>query len=242
MKQTVITQGYERYASFIESLDTQFYERGETIYKARNEIKVFTLPDGAVLNVKRFAVPNIINRYVYATLRKPKALRAYENAFTLMERGIATPQPVAYVLHRTSLSIAHSYLITLQSPLRRNMYEFGDTDLDGRDEIVKAFARFTAHLHKQGVYHKDYSPGNILFDQTPEGDYTFCLVDINRMVFGNVTIDMGCRSFCRLWGREAFMRLLSAEYADAMRADPEMVREKVFKYHRAFWKNRYNHF
>ncbi len=242
MKQTVITQGYERYASFIESLDTQFYERGETIYKARNEIKVFTLPDGAVLNVKRFAVPNIINRYVYATLRKPKALRAYENAFTLMERGIATPQPVAYVLHRTSLSIAHSYLVTLQSPLRRNMYEFGDTDLDGRDEIVTAFARFTAHLHKQGVYHKDYSPGNILFDQTPEGDYTFCLVDINRMAFGNVTIDMGCRSFCRLWGREAFMRLLSAEYADAMGADPEMVREKVFKYHRAFWKNRYNHF
>ena len=44
--------------------------------------------------------------------------------------------------------------------------------------------------------HRDYSPGNILFDKI-DGEYHFMLVDINRMSFGKISIDMGCANFAR---------------------------------------------
>jgi len=55
--------------------------------------------------------------------------------------------------------------------------------------------------------HRDYSPGNILFDKI-DGEYHFMLVDINRMSFGKISIDMGCANFARLWGQKAFFELL----------------------------------
>lgn len=242
MKTIVIAQEYEKYRDFVEGLDQFFHKEGTTIYKARNEIKTFTLDDGIILNVKRFKQPNLINRFIYATFRKPKAVRAYENAIRMRALNINTPIPIGYMTHRVGLCVRHSYLVTFQSPLSRTMYEFGDSDLDGRDEAVRAFAHFAADLHKKGVYHKDFSPGNILFDEVKPGQYSFCLVDINRVKFVPVSLEEGCRNFCRLWGREAFFDILSKEYAKAMGADPKEVRDLIFHYHKKFWKGRYNHF
>lgn len=66
--------------------------------------------------------------------------------------------------------------------------------------------------------HRDYSPGNILFDKI-DGEYHFMLVDINRMSFGKISIDMGCANFARLWGQKAFFELLAREYARARNTD-----------------------
>lgn len=243
MKVVVLAPEYEKYRHFVETVDEIFHSTGTTIYHERNEIKVFELDDHTTLNVKRFTEPNLLNRFVYASLRKPKAIRAYENALHLTSLGVDTPSPIGYVVYKTRCSIQHSYLVTLHSPLSRTMYEFGDSDLDGREPIVKAFARFAAELHQKGVYHKDFSPGNILFDQTEGGDYLFTLVDINRIAYReSISLEDRCRNFCRLWGREPFFMLLSEEYAAATGFETDKVKELVIKYHKKFWKNRYNHF
>ena len=65
-------------------------EEGKTIYKARNEIKVFEV-DGVELNVKRYRVPLLINRVIYRFFRQPKAVRAYEYALRLVAKGFETP-------------------------------------------------------------------------------------------------------------------------------------------------------
>ena len=238
MRTVVIAPEYECYRNFVEGLDQFFHEEGTTIYKERNEIKTFTLDNGLILNVKRFKEPNLANRFIYATFRKPKAVRAYENAIRMKALGINTPTPIGYVVHRSGLCVRHSYLVTFQSPLSRTMYEFGDSDLNGRDAAVKAFARFAADLHKKGVYHKDFSPGNILFDEVESGEYSFCLVDINRVKFVPVSLEDGCHNFCRLWGRKDFLIVLADEYAVAINADKERVKRLILKYHKRFWEHR----
>ena len=50
--------------------------------------------------------------------------------------------------------------------------------------LVPAFASEIWRLHQAGVWHKDFSPGNILYTISPDGRYEFHYVDLNRMKFG----------------------------------------------------------
>ena len=226
----------EEAQTFLGSVEEQFATRGVTIYKARNEVKVI-----GRFNVKRFGVPGALNRIVYGLFRKPKAVRACLNARTLMEKGVPTPEPFGYVLHRKGILLAESYLVTRQSGLGRNMYEFGHgihpSDVS---DVLAAFGRFSADIHEKGVLHLDYSPGNIIFDRTPDGAYLFSLVDVNRMRFLSrpVTIEEGCRNMCRLWGDEPVQRAIAAAYAEARGADPERVTRLLMQAHHRFWQKR----
>lgn len=171
--------------------------------------------------------------------RTPKAVRAYENAVRLCQAGIDTPEPIAYMLNIQNGLLRESYLVNLRSPLTRNFYEFRHHPLEGHEAIVRAFAKFTAHMHEQGILHRDYSPGNILFDVDKQGQVHFEIVDINRMVFDKpVDIDTACRNFCRLWGKEDFFILLAKEYAQARAWDEDECIRLTVKYWKRFWRFR----
>lgn len=224
---------YEYLQEFIQSLPTIFEQEGKTIYASRNIIKVISV-DGLELNVKRYGIPAFFNRIIYSLFRTPKGKRAYTYPQKLLSKGFETPIPVAYIEQRVGGLIGHSYFISLQVPYRRKFYEFGDADINTCREIVIAFARYTAALHEAGIMHKDYSPGNILFDELG-GVWHFSLVDINRMYFGKVSIEEGCANFARLWGQKAFFTLLAEEYAAARGASKEQCVEWVLAYRKKFW-------
>jgi len=61
--------------------------------------------------------------------------------------------------------IGHSYFMSIQSPYRYNFCQFGNADIKSCEDVVTAFAEFTARLHEAGILHLDYSPGNILYDK-----------------------------------------------------------------------------
>ncbi len=237
MNEIVVNPDFESYRSFIENIPFEFDNGGSTIYKIRNEIKVFTLPDGTVLNVKRYKVPFIVNRFVYSFIRKPKVVRAYQYALLLRDKGFSTPTPVGYYLSYKHDLVKHSYLVTFQSSFPRNFYEFGSEDIESKRDIIEAFARYTAELHKAGIYHKDFSPGNILFEKNADGIH-FTLVDINRMQFGKVGMRKGCKNFARLWGNREFFRLLAVAYATARGFDEVRCQSLIFFYRKQFWKKR----
>lgn len=77
--QEVINPAYRRFEDFVRRVPRIFSEEGKTIYKARNEIKVFEV-DGVELNVKRYRVPHLINRVIY---RFSVSLRPCEPMSTL---------------------------------------------------------------------------------------------------------------------------------------------------------------
>ncbi len=238
----VVNPKYEHLRSWLEQLPHIFSRQGEIIYDARNQIRLIDteLPGGIKLCVKRFHRPALGNRLAYAYFRQPKAKRAYENARRLEECGIGTPTPVAYLLQENRLGwLGESYLVTEVSPLKRNFYEFRAHGTEGYEHIIRQFAQFTANMHSKNILHKDYSPGNILFDLDEKGNARFELVDINRMRFGKpVGLRAACRNFCRLWGKEDFFVLLAETYAEARGFDKAQCRRLTIKYWRRFWRFR----
>lgn len=229
-----LNPAFSKYASFINTIPDIFEKEGDTIYKGRNEIKVFNV-DGTLINVKRYKEPILLNRIIYTYFRSPKAERAYKYAQIICDKGFHTPEPIAKLLIYRNGLLATSYLITKHMPNMEDFYQFGEKQLKGNETIMEDFARYTAALHKAGIYHPDYSPGNILFKIT--GDRSdFWLVDINRIKFEKVSIKKGCANFARLWGKEEMFLLIAQEYAKARNADIEKCKQWVLYYRRKFWK------
>jgi len=234
MKTVVIHPDYAFYSDFINRLPAIFHTRGETIYQGRNEIKVFDV-NGVKLNVKKYKVPIYINRLIYTFFRTTKAYRAYTYALKLLDRGIETPPPIAYLIFKRAGLIHQCYFISLQSSYSHTMYEFGKGSLKGREFIIRSLVSFTAKLHDEGIYHRDFSPGNILFQLSGDG-VKFSLVDINRLQFRRVSIKKGCANFARLWGGDVMFRLIAQEYAVARHADRDDCTRWVFDYRKRFWR------
>ena len=220
---------------FVQSLPEAFERGGRVIYRQRNEIRVFDLPDGRCINVKRYRVPGLLLRIIYTLLRAPKARRAYDYALRLRGAGIETPAPLACLIERRGGLLARSYFVSEQADHDRNFYDFGRGGIGGREDILRAFACFTARVHEAGFLHADYSPGNILFRKDDEG-VRFCLVDINRMHFGAVSARKGCENFARLWGSDRMFGLLSEAYAEARGTDAAQCEAWMRAARHRFWR------
>lgn len=229
----IVNSAYEHLRDFIEKIPETFEKEGRIIYSGRNLIKVLNV-SGVEINVKRYGIPAYVNRIVYSFFRVPKGKRAFEYPELLLEKGFETPAPIAYIEERRFGLINYSYFVSMQCPYPRNFYEFGNADAEQCRDVIVAFARYTADLHQAGIMHRDYSPGNILFDQI-DGKYHFMLVDINRMTFGRISINMGCANFARLWGQKAFFEILAKEYARERHADEKYCVERVLSCRKKFW-------
>ena len=228
-----LNPSFENLRPFITKLPETFSRSGEILYQGRNEIRVIE-KEGIRLNIKEFRTPIFPNRIIYHLLRPTKAQRAYEYAFRLKQANFNTPEPIAFVVTRYWGLLGKCYFVSRQVDYPRRFYEFGTEPLEGKENIVRDFGFFTAQLHQAGIYHKDYSPGNILFD-IKEGKAEFCLVDINRMEFGTVHLKKGCRNFARLWGKKPFFQIIAETYAQGRHFDPEECLNQILKYRRKFW-------
>jgi len=198
------------------------FNEGRTLHKARNEIRVV---EGYV--IKAFRPPNLLRRLGYA-FRRTKAEASYHNGLRLLSLGVATPEPIGFLLKNEGTRLFSYYVsrylphdFTLQKPLR-------DFHFPQREEILRAFGSFTAELHQKGIWHKDYSQGNILISQTPQG-WRFALVDVNRMRFGPVSVAAGPKNFSKLWIDEATMRTVVLAYAKARGIDEKTALQTALK-------------
>ena len=240
MKVTIkINPKYAHLREFIAQIPTIMDEGGTYIYGGRrNLIKRFEAPDGTMVNVKRFKQPQFLNNIIYSTgIRQPKGIRAFTYPERLLAKGITTPEAIAYIEYRNAIGLLQqSYFISLQCPYRHLLYELGDATPEVYEPIAKALGKYAAYMHEQEVLHLDFSPGNILWDQDAEGAYHFSIVDINRMRFGAVDIESGCKNFCRLWGPKRFIQLLVETYAEARHVDPAICVDITMKARADFWR------
>lgn len=220
MKRCIQTD-YLSLRSFVETLPETFEQEGTIIYKVRNEIKVFEVGN-VRLNVKRYGIPPLFNRVAYTWFRKSKAQRAYENAVRIKALGFDTPDPVAYLeCYRNGL-LHHAYFVSLQCPYSHLLKEFADgSPVGNRQPVVEALGSYVARLHESGVYHKDLSIGNILFETDEKGIH-FSLVDLNRMDFCAIDLKKGCENFSRLRGGDDFFKYIARSYSQSRGFDEEV--------------------
>jgi hypothetical protein len=224
-----INSPYIQLEEFIKKLPLFFDKEGQSIYKSRNELKIFE-NNGLLLNVKRYRKPHFINRVAYTFFRKSKAKRAYENALILLSKGFETPMPVAYLEIRQGGLLKDSYFISFQCPYTRLFREFADgSTVSGREDILQSFGVLLARLHEAGILHLDLSVGNVLFEKKPDG-FHFSLVDLNRMKFKKIGLVAGCRNFERLRGNNDFFRILTETYARERGFDAETCLKLVLDF------------
>ena len=150
------------------------------IYRGARNTLYDTTANGHRVCVKLFRKAKFPNSYIYTTLRRSKARRSYEHAERLLSLGFLTPEPIAWSERRTGLKLNESYYICeyLDLPNIRGWGEMPDAE-----PLIAALGRYMVELHRAGVYHRDFSPGNILVERMADGGYRFYLVDINRMEF-----------------------------------------------------------
>jgi len=224
----VVRSEYNRLSDWVKEIPYFFSVQGETIYKSRNELKVYDTDFGKMV-VKSFRVPHIINRFAYSFLRYSKAERSYAYSLEILKRGFETPQPVAYIeLFKTGL-LSESYYVSAYSDylLMRN-FSFIKKLTDEDVVILKAFARLTARLHAQEIYHTDYSNGNILYKKERENVF-FDLIDVNRIQFKKVTEKMAYKAFHRLDLSIEMLEILASEYASLRGMDVEKSINEIKK-------------
>lgn len=217
-----INPSYEFFRDFLINIEDFFSLSTTSIHKARNELKVICHQNIDVV-IKAFRVPNIINQLVYGNFRTSKAQKSYDNAQELLKLGICTPRPIGYVefykgfLFTKSFFVSekYSYDFTIREPLL-------DKDFEDRVSILHSFATFTYMLHTKGIYHKDYSPGNILIKKL-DGHYEFCLVDINRMEFKELDLSTKLFNFTKLWIDDEDLCVIMGKYCELGELDFESL-------------------
>lgn len=226
MKLNVIKKSYR---DLLQDIKHYFDDSKESIHKARNEIKVIDY-NGENLVVKSFKTPHIINRIVYTFFRESKAEKSYTNSIKIID---FVPKPIGYVEFREFGLISESYFVsenfdydfTIREPLLEN-------DFKDKENIFKAFAKFTLELHKNGIFHLDYSPGNILIKKEND-NYIFKIVDINRMQFKTLDLNERLKNFSKLWAKDDDLVIIIKEYAKLLDADEQECIKIALKYSQA---------
>ncbi|WP_455755660.1 lipopolysaccharide kinase InaA family protein [Sulfurimonas sp.] len=203
------------FKDFLLNIKSYFESNTQTIHKARNELKI--IPHANIDTVvKSFKVPNILRRVIYTYFRDSKAKKSYEYSIKIKE---FTPKPIGYIEFYENSLITDSYFVsekfdydfTIREPLL-------DSKFENRDEIFKAFARFTYKLHKNNILHQDYSPGNILIKKSDDG-FILKVVDINRMEFRELSLDERLKNFNKLWAKDDEIETMAKEYARVSNED-----------------------
>jgi serine/threonine protein kinase len=198
-----------RYLPLIQKIRTYFTKATDSLYDARNQLKVLSYLDEDIV-IKSFKIPHIINKVAYGFLRDSKAKKSYDNSLKIAE---FVPKPIGYAEFTTFGLLYDSYFLcekfeydfTIREPLTQE--EFKDKNV-----IFKALALFTYALHEKGVEHLDYSPGNILIKKVND-IYTFKIIDVNRMNFKTFTQNERLENFAKLWAKDEDLTVIIKAYA-----------------------------
>ncbi|QKF59848.1 hypothetical protein ACN2EN_09340 [Aliarcobacter lanthieri] len=204
-----VNEHYKNFQDFLLNIKSYFQENKSTIHKARNEIKVIKYKDEDFI-VKSFKVPNYFNRIIYTFFKNSKAKKSYKHALKIKD---FTPIPIGFIQFYDRLLLKDSYFVsckfdydfTIREPLL-------DKDFPQKDDILKSFAKFTYLLHEAGIYHLDYSPGNILI-KIVDNEFIFKIVDINRMKFIYLNTNLRMKNFSKLWAKDEDLEIIINEYA-----------------------------
>lgn len=197
----------------------------------RNIIKLFEF-NHKTINIKSFKIPNLINKVAYKYFRKSKARRSFEYATILLEKGIGTPQPIAFLENFNWFGLRDSYYVSEHLVTELTYRELVEIpDYPDHDNILRQFTRFSFNLHEKGIEFLDHSPGNTLIKKITEDTYDFFLVDLNRMEFHEtMSFEMRMKNLCRLTPVKEMVAVMSNEYARLYGESEQKTFDTLWKY------------
>ncbi|MEK9770876.1 MAG: lipopolysaccharide kinase InaA family protein [Nitrosomonadales bacterium] len=157
----------------------------DALRKARNAIWRINIPDIGEVVIKK---PLKIHRHKLwlDKYKANKAYRAWNGANSLLRKGISTPTPIAVFSNKKDSSQLDNYYVCLYAPYKT----FNDLALHFQDHetyegltkryIFESLATYINTMHSKGIFFKDLSAGNILFNIHDES-IEFSLIDTGRL-------------------------------------------------------------
>lgn len=168
----------------------------EVLRDSRNRLWNIAHPlkEDLVLTVK-LNRPTGLKRLSYA-FTASKGRRHWNNASTMLQRGINTPKPIAFYERHCLGGIKLSYYVcefipdTFSSRHVCSAIEAGEEPFKGlnQEEWLDLLATFICDMHDAGIVHRDLSVGNLMLKQQPNGDITPYLIDIGRARIGDTPL------------------------------------------------------
>ena len=190
------------------------WEEGDVIYAKRNTLRTH---NGFI--TKQFANPPLWRGIIYGLFTSSKAQRSYEYAKRLVD---LTPNPIAYREIRYCGILRQSWYVCEKSECK---YTFNDLiynkSFPNRDVILQSIGRFTAELYQRGIYHQDYSGGNILFNEDAS---KVEIIDLNRIKFyREMPFKKGLQLFERLNIDKNALIIMGSAFAQVLHKDAGFV-------------------
>jgi tRNA A-37 threonylcarbamoyl transferase component Bud32 len=213
MTKCTINPTYADRREVIEGIIEGKYESGLIHRNKRNCVELVTV-DGQRYVVKRYNPMSWFHVLLYTFFRRSKAYRAYTHAAALINSGIGTAYPIAYVdVYEKGL---FSYCLFISGYVEGRLIVdiYGDelTD-DEKTTLCNRFGAFTADLHNKGFMPTDYNPGNVIYKKREDGTFEFALIDINRMTIGRMpTVRESVNAFNQVGIGEAEFDAVFGEY------------------------------
>lgn len=224
MTTVTINPKYNFLKEYIEKIPATFAALDQVLYNDRNVIKTDEV-SGVKLVIKSFNRIYLSNRIRYSFFHPSKAKRAYDYGLQLLQKGFLTPEPVAFIECFEYGLLKQSYFISLYTdfaPLSSHL-------ADGQDLLMRDLARYTFQLHKDGIYHMDYSSGNILCKKE-NGRFQFSLIDNNRMKFGRFSYARRLKNFRRLGLSHDQLVNVAMEYSRLEKRDAGETVDRIISY------------
>lgn len=232
---------YKKFKDSIKNNVLNFNSNGIILSDGkRNKIKIFQA-NNLLLNIKSFKVPTFLNQFIYKYFRHSKARRSFDYATKLINLEIGTPMPIAYFENNSIWGLKESYYVCEQL---NNIFEFREIveneNIENREEIIRAFTRFTAQIHDAGIEFLDHSPGNTLIRKNQDATYSFFLVDLNRMKFHKeINLETRIKNLSKITHKKEMVEIISNEYSKILGINETVFLNKLWKYTSKF-QNKYN--
>lgn len=147
-----------------------------------------------------------------------------------MKRGGNTPAPIAYIEEYKNGLLNRSYYISIFDARATTIREYMDGSILDAEVMWRSFVRFTINIHRSGILHIDYSPGNVLMETKPDGSFRFSLIDINRLRFKEVSQEEALSNFDRLALSVEVSTRLAEIYAEECALDKKETVRNINKY------------
>ena len=211
---------------------TNFEKSGTIFIKGnRNKIKLFSY-NNLTINIKAFKVPNFFNKIIYKYFRDSKAKRSYNFANILIKKGIGTPMPIAFYEEFSFFGLEKSFYVSEHLEFDLMFRDLVDNDnYPNYKVIIKQFAEFCFRLHQNGIEFLDHSPGNTLIKKVGNDEYSFYLVDLNRMKFHDeMSFETRIKNLSRLTSKKKMAEEIAIEYAVASGENEIIVFDSIWKY------------
>jgi serine/threonine protein kinase len=213
---------------------------GQVFTNRRNRVVLIRLPlsDGKSLDVviKEFRSRSLNN---LKTMFFPsRARKAWNGGIVLMEKGIATPSPVAYLERKKPFPTKQSYYLTVMEQESEEIRQLFRRLTGGElERLLRVLARHLFFCHEQGILHRDLSDGNVLVKMSSEGKYTFFLIDTNRIrVKGRIRASLRIKNLIRLGIPRLYQPFFLSQYTGT-----ERLKKRAWYWYRIN-KSTYTHY